>query len=525
MMIDGTKTYYTEEHNVIIPSNRQFLNITSGERGSGKSACQERLLQGLFEKNWTVFDAWSAGFEAMFYCVNLNCKRKREEGIAETEHQIRVANIRHQAEEADRLQDELVVQKKELSCSCYKRYPITVLCNEAIDVDEVSLGHINETYYTKEEWIAKMREKGEILIEYDDRKPPEKPVSERGKEWIKIVKLPTPNVKDNTINNKEILRIFAEALIACRQERRFLTYIPALFPNSFSKNRTLGIIIEGLPDIMDIHFKPLTEKELGKPKKEWTNSEKNYHQLCMLLREVGELAEDGLYSDTNAKFIKRHIQKIVRVSRHHHISILFDLQRLEDFSKKIRSQVSSIILRRTPNKLLGDELQYAKEWIESQQNKMFERFGYSDEAKDHVYTKYPSLNQLNKNQCYVLYSDDWIELWKMPNTKHHHKQENNDILKDIGFSFKINQNIVDAQKDGKNAESKQVDQEEKELYWFIQKLRNPKEGKPESWENIKNALIDKQKQGKFKKASDFKNMKHDSVRVWFKRNSKHFENS
>jgi len=524
-MIDGTKTYYTEEHNEIIPSNRQFLNITAGERGSGKSATQELLLELLFEKGWTVFDAWSAGFEAMFYCVNLDCKRKREERIAELEHQIRVANIRHLAQEADRLEDELTRQKNELGCSCYKRYPITILCNEAVDVDQVSLGCINEIYYTKEEWVAKMREKGEVLIEYDNNKPPEKPVSERGKDWIKIVKLPSPNVKDHTVNNEEILRIFTEALIACRKEKRILTYIPALFPNSFSKNRTLGIIIEGLPDIMDVHFKALTEKELGKPKSEWTKYEKKHQQMCMLLREVGELAEDGMYSDTNAKFIKRQIQKIVRVSRHHHISILFDLQRLEDFSKKIRSQVSSIILKRTPNKLLGEELQYAKDWIDSQQTKMFERFGYSDEAKDHIYSKYPSFNQLNKNQCYVLYSDDWVELWAMPNTKHHHKQEDDDITKQIGFSFKINQDVVNAQNDEKNAGSKQVELEGKELYWFIRKLRNPKEGKPDSWENIKQLLIEKQKQGKFKKASDYKNMKHDSVRVWFKRNGKNFENS
>ena len=55
-MIDRTKSYYTEQHNIIIPSNRQFLNITCGERGSGKSATQELLLETLFEKGWTVFD-------------------------------------------------------------------------------------------------------------------------------------------------------------------------------------------------------------------------------------------------------------------------------------------------------------------------------------------------------------------------------------------------------------------------------------------------------------------------------------
>jgi len=522
-MIDRTKAYYTEQHNVIIPSNRQFLNVTCGERGSGKSATQELLLESLFEKGWTVFDAWSAGFEAIFYCINLDCKRKREERVSELQHQIRIANLRHQAEEIDKFEDELTRQKNELGCTCYKRYPVTILCNEAIDVDQVSLGYINEIYYTKEEWVSKMREEGEILVEYDDHDPPEKPASERKKEWIKIVKLPTPNVKDNTINNKEILRIFTEALNSCRTERRILSYVPALFPNSFSKNRTLGILIEGLPDIMSIDFKPFTEKELGKPESSWTKYEKNYHRVCMLLREVGELAEDGMYSDPNAKWIKRQIQGIVRRSRHIHLSILFDLQRLEDFSKKIRTQVNSIILKRTPNKLLGDELQYAKEWIESQQNKMFERYGNSEEVRQYVYSKYPPLKQLNKNYCYVLYSDDWIEKWEIPSTKHHHKQEDDDISKLIGFSYKINQDIVNKHNEEKTAENKQIDQESRDLYWLIYELRNPKEGKPVSWENVRNILIEKQKQGRFKKSNDFSKMKNDSIRIQFKRNSKNHE--
>ena len=523
-MIDRTKAYYTEQHNVIIPSNKQFLNVTIGERGSGKSATQELLLETLFEKGWAVFDAWSAGFEAMFYFISLDCKRKREERVSELQHKIRVATARHQAENVDKLEDELLRTKNELGCSCFKRYPITILINEAIDVDQKSLDKINGVYYSKEEWVSKMQKEGEILVEYDAHDPPEKPLSERGKEWIKIVKLPTPNVKDNTVNNKEIQRIFTEALLSCRKERRILSYIPALFPNSFSRYRTVGIIIEGLPDIMDEHFKPYIVGELG-AKSSWTKYEANSHQLCILLREVGELAEDGMYSDPNAKWIKRQIQGIVRKSRHSHVSILFDLQRLSDFSKKIRSQVSSIILKRTPNKLLADELQYAKEWIESQQTKMFERYGNSLEVRDYVYSKYPPINQLNKNFFYALYSDDWIEKWEIPSTNHHHKQEDDDVSKLTGFSYKINQDILNKHDNEKTAENKLIDVEQKELFWFIHKQRNPKEGKPESWEGVQNLLIDEQKKGRFKKSSNFSKMKNDSIRVWFKRNSKNFLNS
>jgi len=229
-----------------------------------------------------------------------------------------------------------------------------------------------------------------------------------------------------------------------------------------------------------------------------------------------------MYSDPNAKYIKRHIQGIVRVSRHKHLSILFDLQRLEDFSKKIRSQVSSIIMRRTPNKLLGDELQFVKKWIEGKQEKEFERYGFSAESRHSIYSKFPPLKQLNKNFAYVIYSDDWISKWEIPTPKHHHKQENDDIEKLIGFRYNVNWAMINSQKDDKNTNTaKNLD--DKELWNFIYKLRNPNEGKGEGWIKIHKALIDEQKHGKFKKCSKFSQLNNDSIRVWYKRNSKKYE--
>ena len=196
-MIDGTIPYYANNHSVLIPNDHQFLCVCCGERNSGKSATQEMLLTLLFESGWTCFDAYSAGFESMFYIVNQNCKSKRLEKISELEHQKRVAIIRHKAKDIDLISDKIEEVKNELGCNCYKRYPITILVNEAIDIDQVSLNRINGVYYSKDEWVSKMRVQGEILVEYDDRSPPEKPKSERGAEWLKVVKLPTPNVKDN----------------------------------------------------------------------------------------------------------------------------------------------------------------------------------------------------------------------------------------------------------------------------------------------------------------------------------------
>ena len=521
-MVDGSIPYYANNHNVLIPTNHQFLAVCCGERNSGKSMTQELLLTLMHESGWTCFDAYSAGFESMFYIVNQNCKRKRLEKISELEHQKRVAILRKQAKNADLISDKIRETKNLLGCSCHKRFKITILVNEVIDVDQVSLNRINGVYYSKDEWVSKMREKGEILVEYKDNNPPVKPISERGTEWLKVVKLPTPNVKDGTKNNLEIVKLVESALVECRTDRRILSFVPALFPNSFTKNRTLGIIIEGLPSIMDNHFIPYTEQEIGKPIDDWNKYQRNYHQVCMLLREVGELAEDGLYSDPNQKWVKRPIQKIIRVSRHHHISILFDLQRLEDFSKKMRTQVNTIILKRTPSKLLGDELKFVKDWTEQQSNYIFAKHGKNPETMKYAYSRYPPLNQLNKNVCYAVYADDYIQKFDIPSCNHHHKQEEDSISKLTSFSYSINQSLVDSLKDNKSVESSQVDQNDKELFDYINAMRNPKDGKAMQWKMILSELVDKQKHGKFSKSNSFSSMTHDSIRVWYKRTEKKY---
>ncbi|MBM3910410.1 MAG: hypothetical protein FJ356_02025 [Thaumarchaeota archaeon] len=520
MLINKNKPYYQETHTEIIPANRQFFCLTVGERGSGKSATQELLLETLFEKGWTVFDAWSAGFEAMFYCVNLNCKKRRDAEILELKTQLKNAMDENDEQTVSVLTDELYKKQNELACTCHKRYPITVLCSDVIDVDQKSLDRINEIHYTKEEWDKKRLDSGNSLPEYDYNNPPEKPLSERPKEWIKIVKLPFPTKTNDSASNREIVRIFTEALLSCRKERRILAFVPKLFPDDFMRYKTLSVIVTALPDVTDEHFKPITENELGRP---LTKYEKCHHRLCVLMRELAELAPQNMKTNEYANLTKRGVLSIIYTSRHSRISLLCDVQKVESVFKEIRTMCNSIIIKRSTESLLGDELKFLKKRIEEQQSRLFERFGSSDDVKDHVKSIYPPLNELNKNYCYVLYSDDWFEKWRIPSTNHHKKQEDDDFYKLTGFSYKINQELVDSHKHAKTPKTEQVSEDDKELYDFIKKLRNPKEGKEEGWKNIKTILIEQQDKGKFKNHNNFETMEHGSIRKWFKRNSKIFE--
>ena len=419
---------------------------------------------------------------------------------------------------AQQLEDEIYKLKNELGCECFMRFPITILISEATQIDQKSLDVINGRYYTKLEYVKMMRAKGEVLVEYDDTKPPERPVSQR-KEWIKVVKLPFPSKTDGTEINEEIMKRFTDAVLSCRQTKRILCYVPSLFPTDFARYRTLAIIVTNLPKVTDKHFQPLYEKDVGKPKEQWSKEQKNHHRFCILLRELAELSPANMKTNEFANLTKRSILSIIYTSRHSRISILCDVQKVESVFKEVRSMCNTILIKRSTSSLLGEELKDVKKRIEANQDRLFAKFGRGDDAKQFVYSKYPPLEKLNKNYCYVLYDDDWIEKWHIPNTMHHKKQEDDSFFKITGFSYKFDEEMIKAQHQKKSAKVEESNKDDQELYEFIHKLRNPKEGKGDSWINIKTMLVDQQSNGKFKKQDSFKSKDHNSIGKWFKRNS------
>ena len=186
---------------------------------------------------------------------------------------------------------------------------------------------------------------------------------------------------------------------------------------------------------------------------------------------------------------------------------------------------NTILIKRSTSSLLGEELKDVQKRIEANQERMFAKFGRSDEAKQFVYSKYPPLEKLNKNYAYVLYDDDWIEKWQIPNTMHHKKQEDDSFFKLIGFSYTVDEEMIKSVNQKKSAKVDAINDDEKELFEYIDKLRNPNKGKSENWKTIKEMLIDQQKNGKFKKQDSFKNKDHNSIGKWFKRNITKFVKS
>jgi len=254
-----------DSHSYLIPTDRQFFNLTLGQRSQGKSVLQELLLETLYDAKWTCIDLWSASnLESQFYSINLDCKKKHKDLINEIEHQIRIANVRDNQSKVQSLKERLEVEKSSVHCGCHKRYPITVLCGEEIEFDRMSIDMFNEKYYTREEMVQKMHDKGEYLIEYDPANPPLREPTEKKTEWFKVVKLPRPTKKDGTDANRALLKAFKEALIDARDNRRIITFVPKFFTSEYHKYRTLEIILDNLGDIVLETFIPHTEASFFK---------------------------------------------------------------------------------------------------------------------------------------------------------------------------------------------------------------------------------------------------------------------
>ena len=517
--IDKNKPYYDKKHNFIIPNNEQFFTLTVGQRGAGKSATQELLLEELYKKGWTCFDAWSAGLESMFYCVNLNCREKRKNKVADLKLRLDEAIRVNDTQQIETLTDAYYEEKDKLGCTCHKRFPITVLCNEAMDIEGLDM--INGKYYTKDEWIAKCRKEGEIIVTYDRTNRPVKPESER-KEWIKIVKLPFPSKSDGTEINAEIMKRFSDALLDARKNHRILCYVPSLFPTDYTRYRTLAVIVTNLPKVTEEHFQPYYEgQDIMKPKKDWSLEQKNHHRIVVLFRELAELAPAQMKTNEFANLTKRAILSIIFTSRHSRISILSDVQKVESVLTNVRTMTNSIIIKRSTASLLGDELKDIKKRIENMQEKLFLKFGRGDDARAFVYSKYPPIERLSKNYCYVLYDDDYIEKWKIDGTAHHKKQEDDSFFKLTGFKYSINAEIMKSNTNKKSELKIMQKNNDKELVEFIQKLRDDKT----QWKDVRLKLIQEQKKGKFDSASDYSKQSQDSIRIWFKRVSTSLKNS
>ncbi len=393
---------FREKTGAWINLNRPQVILTQGMRGAGKSVLDEMAAEQLYINGWTILDLLAArNAENLFWAINKNCKEKWKKRI---EKDPSLKGYPH--------------------CNCTTNYNISVLIPEYMEFDRKKLDAFNQVELTKAQYVRLCFEKGWVP-EWDKNNPPRwDKIDKNWKPRIKLIPLPPPTT---TGSNKELIEnIFMRAVVEARRERRIVCLNPMFYPNEYHKYKTIEIIIRCLGRMMYTHFRPLTEKEVGKPKFDekgkplWTKYQRNWHRVAVVMREFGEVTAAVLKGENQSTLAKKALLDYIRQTRHYNISLIGDYQRPDDVFSGIRDQADIFILKRSPRKLLGDAWKWMFDDIEKRREKIIAKYGWQRGVQI-ADNKIPKIQELGNNYAYVVYINDTYKLWKIPMPMFHHK--------------------------------------------------------------------------------------------------------
>jgi len=396
------------------------------------------------------------------------------------------------------------------------RYPVTLLVPDALTTNQEQLDQFNGVNYTEEQFLK--RNPGKL---FNCVYPPKKPIYERGIEWLKIVRLPAPTAKPDSEINETIVKIIENTILECRKDRRILVFNPLAFRNETQMYRTLELIVRNLNNVAEKHFQKIEPKDVGKQTRDQlTKVERSWDKMCVLIREMGELAPAKLKGDKSGQSLltKKAILQFIRKVRHHRIWIISDWQKATDVEDAIRQQGDIWILKKYTRRLGGDEWKWAFDHIEKKRNTIFQYRGNTPKARYIADSNYPQIDELNQEFMYVIFGNDKIELCEVPKLKHRHKEPSDSFAKITGVEFgydqtKLQQGIME---DSKN--TGRID--EKALYNAIYVMRHPKTGKKKKWDDILHELAGLQTKGEISWNKRFVDVKENTISKWFTRSSR-----
>jgi len=466
-----TDTVHRDE--CLINLQNQQCIFTLGRRGTGKSYVDETLVTTFYEYGFTILDLWASdNFENAFWCI---------------------------AKEGEK-----------------KRFPVTILAPESLIFNQSQLDIFNGKIISREEWYKKYPLEG-----YPIENPPARKES---KEWIKIVKLPIPTAKIDSEQNQTIAKIIENVILDCRENRRILVFNPSAYRNESHMFRTLELIIRNLSLISEKHFVKLNPEQVGKTSRDqMTRQEKSWHKMCVLIREMGELAPAKLKGDHTGEStrVKKAILQFIRKARHYRIWVVSDWQKASDVEDAIRQQGDIWILKKYTKRLGGDEWKWFFDYISNKRRQIFESKGYGSLVRRYADSFYPNIDQLSEKYMYVVYGNDRVYLKKVESLKHHHKEPYDSFQKITGITFdhdlsQIQKGVIEDAKSSSRPD-------EQSLHNAVYVMRHPKKGRKMSWDEIIQKLKQMQENGEIIWNKPFGEMKKETLGKWFLRASIRYE--
>ncbi len=523
------------EEPLVVPAN--------GKRGGGKGGIMDYMAQRYYDEHFTVLHIWSArSFENLYWCINKNCDlhfRKIKQLLKnkfykdefrpyrlppnEEEKYINLAErgsfIKTKNGKITKLTKEgyQLVTNQMIHCRCRKAIPILWVVPEYINFDTETIDRFNGVFWKDfEEYKNNMseitRKEKELLIKGKLKKP----IWLRPKPLIKIVKVtvPTGSGKSGVERKDKFYNEWVNAMVQARDEHRVLVVTPMMFEGQDK----FDFIAEVFRIHMNVmyksgHFKPLTEKDVGKPYKYWNKKQRNWHKVAIFMNEARSVTPSNkLSGEKGAGKSKRTVYDIVPEMRHMKTWYHTDYQSPNDIFDGIRNNSDFVIVKRTSLNLIGADWKWFFQRIEN------DRFGFAQKLvkglddieqlknfemrepklKEFLDVRRPRIGELPSDKAYIVYPDNSFILIKNPMGQFHHKLSTEDFLLDSGIIWSIDREIKQEEEPKTKTEQKQQSKLKKEeSKMLFNKMTYLKEVEKKDWKAIKEDLLQCQNEGMF----------------------------
>jgi len=512
-----------------------------GMRGSGKSALVSKTIERMKNEGFLVMHIWaSKSMENLYWTINKNCKINYSklriivnafyDNTHQGNHRARCASkglfgdeykrffqtaidsdlIEKSINDKFRVTDEgIKLHKNELlHCNCSKQHCIMLAVPDYVDFDEDKLHRFNGNYFRDmkhySEYFSdittenkKLLEDGKLLI----------PEQFRPKALIKVRQFTTPTSSDR---RKKFRDEFTQIILDARQQSRVLVMNPSLFEGEVDSFTTVAEIFKMLPYLKTRsgHFKPLTVRDVGKPRQYWSKKQKSWHKFVVVVNEVRSIApSSSLHGDKSASASKKAIFSVVPEFRH--IGwLICDYQDNDDLYSGIKKQGNLTVIRRGSRNILGENFSWLFSKVEydriglarrvSKKLKHIEKIeqlrAYESKHPDlykYLNQRRPYVDELLDHQAYVTWHNQEIKLIKTELPNFHHKQSTEDFLVDSKLTWTINMDkkTIDKAILSKK-EQKIASQNKKKIKEDIMiRIVQMRDVEKKSWDNIKEELV------------------------------------
>lgn len=366
-----------------------------GDKRSGKDVAMDNELMWTIHEKFTnlyIFDG--GGHEKLYTAINKNCREKwklvdsiLDVFVRNEIDELQIDFVRNSSNIPKKIFDVIIglmlsknlIEEKDdlititfegideyegnfLHCNCHKAYPVTVIKPPYVKYKKEELDRFNGHYfkdkfeYKKAFNLKYVNDVLEVTTDFTKIRKPQIMI-DKIKPMLKVVEAPVPRGSRENVN--KFLEIFTKEMLISREYERLLVGCdPAMYPNDhegkLDKYTTFAVIMSNLKHIADTNFLPLS---LDKPLDKWSYKELSHHRIGLYAGEIRKpVPNQSMSPDSEASVSKRAFFGFMPESRHAKCFPRVNAQSLGDVLKGVNKQHDIIVVKRSSERNLGEEL-------------------------------------------------------------------------------------------------------------------------------------------------------------------------